>query len=108
MREGLATSRRPPTPVRRALSIVALVAVLIAVAISVAALEVSARSPDLGLPATHALDVFSDAESFGTAPTGTAQPAIPLTDDKLHIPGTGAKPSTAAFAACLTRSPPLT
>jgi hypothetical protein len=108
MAKGLARWRRLPSPAHRGASVVALIAVLIAVSGSAGALAVSSHSPDLGLPATHTLDIFSDEESFGTGPPGTGQPAVPLPDDTLHIPGTGAKPSTTASAAGLTRSPPLT
>jgi len=111
MIKDLARSQRlPSSPVHRALPVVSLVAVLISVAVSIVGdLDLLSRTPDLSLPspATHALDVFSEEESFGTDQAGDVQPAVLLRDDgKLHIPATGVNLSQTAYAACLTRSPP--
>ena len=99
-----------PRPGYRALSIVVLVAVLFAVAVSIAGdVEFLARSLDplLQSPASHALDVFSDGDSFNTDHARDSRQIVLREDtDKLHIPDTGVNLSQTAYGTCLTRSPP--
>jgi hypothetical protein len=104
-----ARSPRLWAPVHRAFSIVVLLVVLLAVAVSVGALDLSSRTTDLCSLETHALDVFGDEESFGPGPKALVQPAVPLRGDgTLLAPDLGVRPSGTAFAAsCLSRSPPL-
>jgi hypothetical protein len=93
-----------------ALSFVVLVAVLVAIAASIVGdLELLSSTPSLSVhnPAAHALDVFSDEESFNVDQAGDVQPAVLRGDDgTLHIPDTGVNRSQIADAACPTRSPP--
>ena len=99
-----------PRPGHRALSLVVLVAVLFAVAISIAGdVESLSRSldPSLQSPASHALDVFSDEDSFNTGHARDSHHIVLREDDdKLHIPDTGVNLSQTAYGTCLTRSPP--
>jgi hypothetical protein len=99
-----------PRPGHRALSLVVLVAVLFAIAVSIAGdVEFLARSLDsvLQSPASHALDVFSDEDSFNTGHARNSRQIVLREDtDKLHIPDTGVNLSQTAYGTCLTRSPP--
>ena len=100
----------PPDRGYRALSLVVLVVVLFAIAVSIAGdVESLSRTVDLYLqsPASHALDVFSDEDSFNTDPARDSQRIVLREDtDKLHIPDTGVNLSQTAYGTCLTRSPP--
>jgi hypothetical protein len=98
------------TRVSPTLAVTLLLAILMPIVVSMAGdAEVLSPPFDVSLPnpAADALESLSD-ESFHSTHGGDVQlAALLLGDGKLHVPDTGESLSQTAYAACLTRSPPL-